>query len=41
MDFIEFIADKPLLTALAVLLMTIAAFYIFTPIGEKRKIRPQ
>lgn len=38
MNFIEFIADRPLIIALAVLALTIAAFYIFTPkhSGEKK-----
>ena len=31
MSFLEFIADRPLIIAMAVLIMTVSAFYIFVP----------
>ncbi len=36
MNFMEFVADRPLIIALAVVVLTVAAFYIFTQVGEKK-----
>jgi len=35
MSFLEFIADRPLIIAIAVFILTVAAFYVFSPIQDE------